>query len=361
VTMFPFARPGPFPYHRAEGRALHETLVRDVHEPGQIDQLVRSAAPSLPPLNPTLPIDEMWRQGLTSVARAGALATLCERLCEVAWAPAVQEAARAMLAVRPAVERHIHGGRVVVDRTELREAIGLLGDQNDGFESIKVLLVRGGPRSGKSWSRHLFEQAARDHGAMITYLDQGAVATVDEVIRYLFALLDCQDRIPGVTSTPDAWYRDVVTALRGAAAGRKTTLWIAVDGLGPGEDGVTPLLDPSIREFFDVFALRMVDPAISQWFRLLLIHYPDGRVPTRWDNDLWREDRTDRDKVDAEAVAAVLRERLADRNEQAADETVSDWAEQVIAAAADAPGENRLQVIQRELVSRLRALAGGPS
>jgi hypothetical protein len=361
VTVFPFAWPGPYPYHRSEGQLLSDVLIRDVRVPADIDMLVRSAAASMPTLNLTRLISEIWREGLDAVALAGALAPFCQRLTTLDGFPAVQEAARAMLAARPAVERHIHGGRVVVDRAELRAAIGLLGDQSDGFESIKVLLVRGGPRSGKSWSRHLFEQAARDHGAMITYLDQGAVATVDEVIRYLFELLDSKDRIPVITSTPDAWYRDVVTALRGAAVERQTTLWIAVDGLGPGEDGVTPLLDPSIREFFDMFALRLVDPAISQWFRLMLIHYPDGRVPTRWDSDLWREDRTDRDKVDAEAVADVLRERLADRDEQAADETVKSWAEQVVAAAAGAPGEDRLQVIQRALVSRLRALAGGPA
>jgi hypothetical protein len=359
VTVFPFGRPAPYPFHRSEGRVLADVLIRDVRDTGQIDMLVRSAAADLLPLNLTQKIDEIWRQGLDAVARAGALAKLCERLTELQWAPAVQEAAQAMLAARPAVERHIHAGRVVVDRAGLREAIGLLGDETDEFESIRVLLVRGGPRSGKSWSRHLFEQAAKEQGAEVTYITQGLVATVGEVVNRLFGLFDSKDLIPPVATTPDAWYGSVVTELRAAAVRRQRALWIAVDDLGPGEDGITPMLDPTIRAFFEVFALQLVDPAMSRWFRLMLIHYPDGRVPTRWNSDLWREDRTDREAVQAKEVAEVLRERLADRKVTAADDTVKGWAEQVIAAAADAPGEDRLRLIHQALVSRLRALAGG--
>ncbi len=46
---------------------------------------------------------------------------------------------------------------------------------------------------------------------------------------------------------------------------------------------------PEIREFFDQSALHLFDSAVHEWFRLMLIHYPDGPVPTEWDSELWTD------------------------------------------------------------------------
>lgn len=356
--MNPFGLAVPFPYHLREGKLLAAVLAQQITDPAQIDMLVRSAAGNLPALNRNQPPGDMWHDGLDAVSRAGALLRLGEELLKLKWAPAVQEAATAMLAARPALERRIHGGQVVIDRRDLRSAIALLAD-DDEFESVRVLLVRGDPKTGKSWSRHLFVQTARERDAEVTYL--ATMGDVGNVVRKLFDLLDGTDLLPPMDTTETAWYGDVVNGLRRAAARRKQALWIAVDNLGPGPDGVTPLIDPKVREFFEEFALQLVDPAINQYFRLMLIHYPDGKVPTRWDADLWREDRPQREKVDLDAVIEVLNERLTDRAEHAADDTVRSWAEEVLAAAEGASGEERLRLIQQALVKRLRVMTGGPS
>jgi hypothetical protein len=223
-----------------------------------------------------------------------------------------------------------------------------------------VLLVRGDRKSGKTWSRHLFEQAAREQDARVTYLFEGTVGTVEEVFEKLFGLLQAPELLPETPDTSSvAWHRRVCRCLRQAAEKHGRRLWIAVDDLGPGPDGVTPLLDEEIKSFFDQFALELLDPAMHQWFRLLLIHYPDGPVPTRWEDELWSEDRTRPEDIDPAAVARVVREWLTDHNRQLPEDEVLNVAKQVVASAAQAPLE-RLPSIQSALMDKLRDLTGTP-
>ena len=56
----------------------------------------------------------------------------------------------------------------------------------------------------------------------------------------------------------------------------------------------------------------MASPAFAKWFRLMLIHYPDGPVPTRWLQEVWREDRPRGDEG----------------NQQDVKDYLSDWAEE---------------------------------
>ena len=44
----------------------------------------------------------------------------------------------------------------------------------------------------------------------------------------------------------------------------------------------------------------MRDPAFSQWFRLMLINYPDG-TPTEWTQDFWTEPDNPIDENDIQA------------------------------------------------------------
>ena len=112
--------------------------------------------------------------------------TGCLELCDtlVAWVWSRWPRAQAMLDARPAVERRMAGERLVVDREALPQA-PRSSSPSDGAP-IKVLLVRGGPRTGKTWSRHLFERAARDRGADVVYLRGAMVPTVEAVVEKLF-------------------------------------------------------------------------------------------------------------------------------------------------------------------------------
>ena len=100
----------------------------------------------------------------------------------------------------------------------------------------------------------------------------------------------------------DAGYKPVAVVVR---IGR-CELWIAIDDLGVDEDDM-PLLDAKIKEFCDQFALLMMNPAFRKWFRLMLIHYPDGDVPIKWSHESWKEDSPKISDIQEEDVMDFLR------------------------------------------------------
>lgn len=365
----PFASAIAYPWTRPEAGRLYDLLARDITNVKQIDILIKKASADLPQLNLNQAPGEVWKDGLEDIARAGALLALCRVLVGLANVPDVSAAAQVMLDARSVVEKRIMPqGRITVDREALRRRLAQLAAQDDGPDAIKVLLVRGGRRTGKTWSRHLFERAAHEQGAKMTYIYQGMVASVGGLIDKLFSTLDASDRKPPPDETsPEAWYDQVCYRLPEAAERFGRPLWIAMDDLGPGPDGKTPLLDPEIRTFFDQFALHLLDPAVHRWFRLLLIHYPDGPVPTRWDEELWQEDRTREEDIEEADIEAVIHEWLTDHDRKLPEEEVQHLAAEVF-ANADAPlppghpycDAPRLRRIHKELVARLRDLGGQP-
>ena len=358
--VHPFTNAVAYPWACQEAHQLYEVLVRDVTDFARIDVLVKRAAPGLAPLNRAEAPAVVWKNALEQIAAAGTLHALCQILHDEPEIPGVSQAAKAVLDMRPAVAKRIsHDGRITADRVRLRLLIELLS-QEDG--SVKVLVVRGGPKTGKTWSRHLFEQAARENGADVTYIFDGTAGSVRWVIDKLFSALQASDRIPPEDTSPHAWYRSVFNRLMEAAARRGRPLWVAVDDLGPGPDGV-PRLDTEIRAFFDQLALHLLDPAMHRWFRLLLIHYPEGPLPTKWERELWEEDRTDAGDVQADDIISVLHEWASDHHKQLLETEATRLAGEVI-AVADSPrdtaraGTPRLRRIQDELTAVLRNLGG---
>jgi hypothetical protein len=226
---------------------------------------------------------------------------------------------------------------------------------------LKVLLVRGSTQSGKSHGRHLLHGAALDRGAVFVYIASGTVATVKHVIERLFSALGALKEIPPTYTTDMAGYITVCFKLQDVALQEKKPLWIAVDDLGPGPDGA-PLLSTEIREFFDQFALFMMDPSFSTWFRLMLIHYPDGKLPTKWKRDVLTEERTSETDVQQADVAEVLRTWLTTHGRNMVEVELLELAADVIANAEAPlkPGEeasSRLQRINDELSKTLGNLA----
>lgn len=346
-------------WDRPEPRQLHEALYRGVQKVDEIDRLYKSVSPDLPPLALTGQSPRaIWHEALENMATRGLLRRFFV-LAEVQGMPPIREAADAMekaeieVGARPV---H-HNGAIVLDRVRLDR---LLNDLAPDQSSTKIILVRGAPQSGKTHSRHRFERMAREWGADPVYLFDGLVATVDDVVKKLFAVLGTiEDVPPRGDSTLDAWFRNVCFKMQEIASARRRPLWIAVDDLGVDADG-TPLLDQEIRRFFDQFALNLIDPSFSAWFRLMLIHYPEGPVPTKWEQDLWREDRTDEADVCSEHVADHIRSWSATRGRRVLNEEVAILADQVIAVAEARPASEgcRLRHIRNELDATLRDLEG---
>ncbi len=139
-----------------------------------------------------------------------------------------------------------------------------------------VILIRGGPRSGKTHCKYLFELAAEGAKARPVYIDRDLGPTVDDVIASLFSSLRASDKKPPADSTAAAWYKTVLNRLYEAAPAGP--LWVAVDDLGFDKDGA-PFVDPEVRNFFDQFVLHMKSPTFRDHFRLMLIDYSDARSP----------------------------------------------------------------------------------
>jgi hypothetical protein len=365
VGLHPFAGDLPYPWDRPEAMALYDVLRRDVTVANEIVMLVQAAAPGASALNQAQAPDGLWRDALTTVALNGGLLALCERLAQDPGRVAVRRAAQAVLDARPAVRRRMdRGGQLVVDRDGLR---GYLEELALDSSLVKVLLVRGEPRSGKTWSRLLFERAARDRGAQPVYLRSGMIATVRDAVDKLFATLGAPELVPATDTTDAAWFRKICIQLPAVAENRRRRLWIAVDDLGHGPDGAS-LMDDDIRAFFQQLAVNLSDPTTHEWFRLLLINYPDGDVPTGWDDNVWKEDRTVPTAISAEHVAEALREWVADRGLTLLEDQVTARAAAVV-ARADAPvpagdpreRQPRVRRIHDEIKAELADLARGPA
>jgi hypothetical protein len=143
--------------------------------------------------------------------------------------------------------------------------------------------------------------------------------------------------------------------LREVAASKNRQLWIAIDDLGVDEDDA-PLLDPEIRKFCDQFALNMMNPVFRKWFRLMLIHYPDGPVPTKWRHEFWKEDRPSVTDIQPNHVMDFLRWwRTARASRTILDDEMSSIAHEVI-SQADTDEAQRLYLIHSALSEAVKRI-----
>ena len=247
---------------------------------------------------------------------------------------------------------------VVLDRTLLSQHLGRL--RAKGAQK-RVILVRGDPDSGKTHCRHLFELVAREvEERPSVYLDRDLMPTVDDTVGWLFSALNASDRVPPRDSTPEAWYATVLRQLRETAVKEKATLWVAIDDLGFDRDGV-PLIDPEVRNFFEQFVLQMKNPAFADSFRLMLIHYPAGNLPTKWDRNVVLQEITKESDVQQEHVVELLKLWLKKQQLYLPDAAIEKRAAELIARAESPtpPGQEpapRLERIHNEVIKELPSL-----
>jgi len=296
----------------------------------------------------------MWTEALDEISKKGYLGTLLSEI--KGCGPRLRDAAVAIEAFVPQrVRIGVTKGIRVLDREPLRALLGQLEDEEEG-STVRLVLVRGGQRSGKTWGRHLFLRQAREQGAEGVYLTPSMAATVDLVVQKLFAVVGASDAIPLQSSTPDAWYSVICFRLQEAAAQKNRPVWIAVDDLGPGRDG-EPLIEKEVKQFWDQFALNLADPSFAKWFRLMLIHYPEGDVPTGWSREIWEEDRCCETDVTAADVEKALWQWLDSHQLREHEDRIKLLAANVI-AAAEARAGPRLERINAELGKVLTDFGG---
>lgn len=358
----PFFDTVEFPFSRPEGKALLNTLVGGIQVPNQINLTYVACAQGLTPLNLNQAHHLIWGEALQNLTAAGALRALLDQVKQQfqgpVWAKVIGDVENAQEAKDVKI---ISDDVLVLDRTGLREQLALLEPETN---PIKVLIVRGAPQSGKSHGRYLFERAAVNQGAQNVYICDGMVATVDELVILLFSALEASKEIPDRLTSDEAWYRVVCFKLQEVAQTKKKALWIAVDDLGLMPDGAS-LLDKEIRKFCEQFGLNMVNPAFRKWFRLMLIHYPEGTVPTKWKREFWTEDRPADSDVKKSDVEEVLRIWSVTNNRKIVEDEITKLAGDVLAQAEAPPpaGQqpaSRLERIHFELKKIISDLAKKP-
>lgn len=345
-----------YPGHLPEAKALLEALYQTIGDPNRIRRFYEDCKAGLPPLTLAAPADNLWREALNNLVHARALQKLCDALLASTY-QSLHGIVRKVLEMKDVVDQLILEDDVLFwDREGLRRHVAqVCKDTNP----MKVVVVRGPRRSGRTWSRYLFEQVARAQNDRAIYVCEGLVATVDDVIKALFDKLQAPDLLPPKDTSTDAWYRAVCSKLVIAAARNNTRWWIAVDDLGPGEGGA-PLLDAEIRRFFEHFAFEMVDPELRRWFRLMLIGYPEGAVPTRWKREQWREDRPDTSAPTQDHLIAMLRARSGASGLGIHEDTARAVADKVLAIGAAASPDEKLFAIHDALDAELAAFGGAP-
>jgi hypothetical protein len=351
----PFFDARRYPWSREDALAAHSALAQAVMTPNQYRLLYEKSGGDLTKLPAQQNAADAWQEILNLLTVARLLKRFTELVIDDKGMAAVHDAIRAIQNAEDLIPGVSDEKFVFVDRQRLRsELLKLLGDA----PMHGVLLVRGPSGSGKSWTRYLLRHVANGLGEEYIYFQEGLVSTVDGVVDQLFAYLGAPGDVPQKLETDPAWYQRVCRTLQGIAKKKNAVCWVVADDLGVTEDG-TPLMHKEIREFFEQFAQFMSDPEFAQQFRLVLLDYPDGDVPSKW-QDFWVEDRPDEKEVAEGLLAEYLLRRAANMKKQIGEEKAQALARDVL-VKADAPQsaprpKPRLKMIHDELVGVIQKL-----
>lgn len=355
----PFFDVSVYPLHRREAGALLDELAVAFTVPNAINLVYEKCGQNLPALNLQQAHPLIWKEALQNLTSRGVLRKLLDVIQpQFQNSEPMQKAIRDILNAEAAEEiNFISQDVLVLDRGELRNRLKELASDTN---PVKVLIVRGSARTGKTWGRHIFEQFAMEQGAASVYLYPEIAVTVSDLIDQLFGAFGAMNDIPPGFTTDEAWYRKACAKLADVATNKGRRLWIAVDDLGPGQDGA-PLMEAEIKKFCDVFALNMLNPIFRNNFRLMLIHYPEGLPPTRWKREFWTEDRTSDADIQQKHVVELLKKWAITKDRKIVEDELKQIATDVIAKAEAPLPENeeprpRLQRIHDELKQTLAKL-----
>jgi hypothetical protein len=353
MPYHPFFDAMQYPWGRADAAAFHDALYRTIIKPTEIE-LVYQLSGGTRPLTPNQAPHLAWKEILDHATIGRCLKQLCtvvlasgEYLAAHAAAIAVRDAEDDILP-RPLLPQDI----VFLDRKDLRLELEKLSQPG----ARGVLLVRGPSGVGKTWTEQLISSLATNRGASSVFIYEGAVSNVRDVIEEIFAALGDRKRMPHSDTTDPAWYRTVCLDLQEFAKQTRQFLWVVADDLG--EDANGPRIDREIRAFFMQFGLHMANPAFAQWFRLVLLDYPEGPVPTNW--RAWSEDRPNENEIDQALVADFLLKWAKYKQKNLGADRAKELANDIMAkvAAPPAPDQDsrRLPRIHAELTTVLKTL-----
>ena len=262
-----------------EAADLYNILCQAFFNAAEIDTIYQKAGGDPGAININQAPDLIWKEALQKLAIKSNIKRLCDNLKPNA-AQQLLAAIAALENVPSAIDpKNVDPKLLVLDRGNLRSQIDLLADEDD---PVKVVLVKGDPKTGKSYSRHLFQAMAKQLGAETVFFNSVNAVVIDIVFRTLAKKIDSSVTIDidhqKPNSTPDAVYSDFCYQLLDAARKYDKKLWIAVDDLGTIADNKNSV----IKDFFTQFVSQLSDQDFRDHFRLMLINYPTDKIPPGW-------------------------------------------------------------------------------
>jgi hypothetical protein len=340
-----------YPWSRPDAREFHRALYSRIQSKALIAHWYKKCSEDLSPLNLDQTPALVWTDALDALVGARLLKQLCELILADAAQVNIHPQTQAVIDAKSAITTAVlPTGGIFVNRKLLREKLQKLSAP---AAAPSVLLVRGRERSGNSWSENLVRVVAASYGAIPVYLFEGFVVSVKDVVDSLFTAVGKPGYVEPADTTEHGWYRNVCRRLWGFAQENRKVYWIVIDDLGTPE---APRLDAEIKSFFDQFVLMMGNSAMSQWFRLILLQYPEGDVPTRWREDVWVEDIPQVTEIDETAVVEFVQAAALERSKQLSSDEAQRIASEVFEAIKDSKPPDRLRAINAELRRRIEQL-----
>lgn len=311
---------------------------------------------------------QVWRSALEGLHTDRCLMNFCVQLKEDGPAT-LKDLADRILLKESAVRVKIISSSPVMDRDPLRDRLEELAKPGS---NARVVIVRGGKKTGKSHGRLLFIEVAKEHGGTLISMQRPQVTVLRDVLEKLFGPiggipdkirsdLDNFEAKKDLDTTDFAWLDRVGNQFLNTALLKQANLWIAMDNLGREQDAF--LLPEEIKLFFDKLVLHMSSLAYLNHVRLMLMDYPAGDTPPGWEQVLWLEDTIDQNDVELKHVLETINSwcRMKNKNpheDERREKSVAiiARAEEEVARANNGQPAYRIELIAKYLKEYLDTL-----
>lgn len=158
----PFFGGGRYPWGREDAVAFHRALSQAIPSTAAIAALYEQAGGDIALLDQGGAPADVWRRVLDGLGAGAKLRRLCELLGNDQRVAAARETIRAVLEAKSDVDLLIVDDDVLLlDRANLRTRLGQLESADS---PVRVLVIRGQTKTGKSRGRYLFQRAAKQRG-----------------------------------------------------------------------------------------------------------------------------------------------------------------------------------------------------
>ena len=284
--------------------------IKKYKQPDMIELQYEMAGDDLPPLNLGNAPLMIWKEALENLHGNGYLRAFCELLKQEGKPPDLMRVLAQIFAKESITELKLINTSPLLDRRSLRAKLNELSKPES---NARVVIVRGGKRTGKSHGRLLFFEVAKENGGTLISMQKSQVTVLKDVLDKLFGpfggLPDkvckhLEDFNKNIDTTDFAWLSEVGRTFLNTAMDKKANLWIAMDNLGKENDAL--LLPQEIKLFFDKLVLEMSSLTYLNHVRLMLMDYPEGETPPGWEQLIWLDDRIAQNDVEETHVKEVI-------------------------------------------------------